>query len=336
MGIRLNWQRLAYGRHRVSVFWDVLMLVIVSVNLGWFLVDALFVREPINEWLSVVAPELHKIYNDDFHRVFPHWDLIFVGVYVMEILWRWGVSIVHKAYHRWWFYPFVHWYDVLGSIPLPAFRFLRLFRAVSLIYRLERYGILDFSQTFLYRFVEKYFFALVEEVSDRVVVSVLEGLASEIRSGNPVMHRVMIHVVRPQRKMLGHWLGDRLADWIEHSYLKRQAEVAAYIHQVVRDAVAGSAELVRLSKAPVVGDYLIVSLEKVIADVAHGVLRQLASDLHGENSTGLIHEATEVLFANLSEPDGEVSQLIETVLLDLIDVIKSEVQVQKWKQKHPL
>jgi hypothetical protein len=279
---------------------------------------------------------VHDWYGTHLHPSFPQWDLAFVALYLVEILWRWAVSIVRKTYYRWWFYPFVHWYDVLGSLPLPGFRALRLFRIISLLYRLQQYGILDFSQTFPYRFTRKYFLALVEEVSDRVVISVLDGVEAELRAGNPVTHRVMTQVIAPRREELGQWLGNQMTDLIEHSYLKRQQDVALYIRRLVQEGIKDNSEVSNLTKIPAVGYLLKDTLEKTIAEITHGALEQLALDLHGDGSTGLIHEASEVLFRNLSEPGGPLSQLLKGLMLDLLEVIKAEVRVQKWKEGPPL
>ncbi|MEJ2682403.1 MAG: hypothetical protein P8144_13295 [Gammaproteobacteria bacterium] len=325
-GIRLNVRQLLRSHYAVPVLWDLVMLFLVSVNLSWFLLDALYEQPFINTVWASALPRFHNIYGKNFHTIFLQWDLIFVAIYVTEIVCRWGGSIVKKTYYRWWFYPFVHWYDVLGSIPLPSFHLLRLFRIVSLLYRLQRYQILDFSQTFLYRFLHTYFLALVEEVSDRVVLRVLDGIEAEIRAGNPVTHRMMIDVLGPNRDLLGQWLSHQLRTVLERSYLRRQEAVAHYIQHLVRHAIQDNAELARLAKTPVLGAYLIDSLENSIADITHGVLHRLASDLHSDDAASLIHEALDVLFVNISEPSGQASQLIENVLISLIDLLKSEVK----------
>lgn len=324
------------AKQTTSVIWDLIMLVVVSVNLIWLAIDTLFVHPVINQALLDFLPQAHQGYGSYVHPYFPQWDLAFVALYLVEILWRWALSIYHKTYYRWWFYPFVHWYDVLGSLPLPGFRALRLFRIVSLLYRLQQYGILDFSQTFLFRFVQKYFLALVEEISDRVVISVLDGVEQELRAGNPVTHRVMTQVIAPRREELGQWLGNQLTDLVEASYLKRQDEVARYIRRLVNEGVKDNPEVSQLSRIPGVGDYLRDTLEKTIAEITNGALEQLALDLHGDGSTGLIHEASEVLFENLSEPGGQLSLLVKGVILDLLEVIKAEVKIQKWKSVAPL
>ncbi len=88
---------------------------------------------------------------------------------------RWAVAIARGTYHRWFFYPFVHWYDLLGCIPVGSFRWLRILRVVSLMFRLQKMGVVDFRDTYIGRSVIKYYRILVEEVSDRVVINVLEG-----------------------------------------------------------------------------------------------------------------------------------------------------------------
>lgn len=62
--------------------------------------------------------------------------MIFVSIFIAELLIRWMVTIHQKTYHKWFFYPVIHWFDVLGCIPVGSFRWLRLLRVFSILYRL--------------------------------------------------------------------------------------------------------------------------------------------------------------------------------------------------------
>ena len=53
------------------------------------------------------------------------------------------MAIRKQTYPRWYFYPFLHWYDLLGCIPIGSFRMLRLLRLISLTIRLQKMGIID-------------------------------------------------------------------------------------------------------------------------------------------------------------------------------------------------
>ncbi|MEZ5021997.1 MAG: hypothetical protein R2728_01825 [Chitinophagales bacterium] len=80
---------------------------------------------------------------------FLYYDLVFVGIFVLELSVRWTIAIFRNTYAKWFFYPFIHWYDVLGCIPLSSFRALRLLRVFSMFYRLNRLGIIDMRSTYI-------------------------------------------------------------------------------------------------------------------------------------------------------------------------------------------
>ena len=57
------------------------------------------------------------------------YDLAFVVIFLTEFCVRWVAAVVRKTYMRWYFFPFIHWYDLIGCIPLGGariFRFLRI------------------------------------------------------------------------------------------------------------------------------------------------------------------------------------------------------------------
>ncbi|HBZ99013.1 MAG TPA: preprotein translocase subunit SecA, partial [Pseudomonas sp.] len=49
----------------------------------------------------------------------------FVAVFLLDVLLGWTVALFERRYARWYYYPFAHWYDVLGCIPLAGVRWLR-------------------------------------------------------------------------------------------------------------------------------------------------------------------------------------------------------------------
>lgn len=126
------------------LFWmDLAILIIIIINLIYLLFGYLFQFHFIAQAIRTILPSFYNWYAQ---FVFPDvlkYDLIFVGIYVAELLFRWARSIYRKKYAKWWFYPFVHWYDVIMCIPInqafSIFSFLRLF---GLFFRLQRLGVL--------------------------------------------------------------------------------------------------------------------------------------------------------------------------------------------------
>ncbi len=336
MSIKFNKENLKRSHQGLVIVIDMFMLLLISFNLLWLVFDSFFASPLVQAMVKGLSERFFIFYTEQVHPNFMVYDLFFVAIYLFELVVRWVISVIQKEYYRWWFFPFVHWYDVLGSLPISAFRFLRLLRIVSIVYRLQKYNIIDFSETFLFRFMRKYAGVLVEEVADRVVINVLEGVQKEIEQGNPITHRTVHEVIKPRQKVLAQWLGDRITDVIDRSYKSRRLEVVAYVQKLIFTAMSQNTEMGRLSKLPGIGPKIADQLESAVSNISFGVVDQIAHDLHSDDSTGLIHEAMEVIMMAITEREGEMSVLIQQVLLESIELIKEEVRVQKWKDEEGL
>lgn len=139
------------AKERLSLTVDVVMLVLIIENLVLIVVDWTFSSGLVQRQLELHVPSIHRWYDQTIHQNFLFYDLIFVGIFVAEILIRWGLAISRQRYHRWFFYPFIHWYDVLGCIPITSFRSLRLLRIIAMIPKMQRLGLLNLRKTYVYR-----------------------------------------------------------------------------------------------------------------------------------------------------------------------------------------
>lgn len=329
--MKFNLSRLRSSHQSAFFLLDVVMMILIIINLNWLLFDTLFTSQVIQSLLISIYAAPFEWYRDHVHSDYVAYDLIFVWIFLSELLLRWGISVYQREYHRWWFYPFIHWYDVLGCLPVGSFRFLRLFRIVSILLRLHKFGIIDLNQTAIARFVNKYLRVLVEEVSDRVVVNVLEGVKQEIIEGTPVIHRVVDQVLRPRERVIAEWLGNRMTDTLEQSYYPRVADMKGYIDTRVAKAIQQCQSLHRYSQVPVVGGKIEAHLYTIVSEVVFNVVHQLADDLHGDETTAFIQEAAALFLDHLNVADSEISILAQSLVLDVIDLVIEEVKIQKWK-----
>jgi len=147
--IVLKWSKLKNERGLLLLVVDLLMILLVIVNLFYIVVEWHFSFELVRNLLKTHLPAFHDWYDSTLHRNFLLYDIWFVSVFVIEFLIRWFFAIYHKRYHKWFFYPFLHWYDVLGCIPLGSFRFLRIFRVASMVLRLHKMEVIDLRQSYL-------------------------------------------------------------------------------------------------------------------------------------------------------------------------------------------
>ena len=176
---------------------DFILVALLLVNLLLIIFDWLFAADAIRDLLEGAMPVFTKWYGNVVHPNFILIDLAFVAVFLTDFIVSWIGAMVKGLYHRWFFYPFIHWYDLLGCIPLAGFRFLRLLRVISILYRLHRTGILNLADTLPGRTISKYYEVLLEEVSDRVIIKMLSDAQEEVSHGGPLLDSIISDVLEP-------------------------------------------------------------------------------------------------------------------------------------------
>ena len=214
--MKLNIKNLKKGQSIPLLIIDMVMLSLITINLIWMTFDFFFEARIFQDLISQMSESFFAYYKNIIHPNFLLYDSIFVTIFIIEILIRWIVSIVKKEYSNWIAFPFIHWYDVLGCIPVGGFRALRLLRIVSIVIRLHKKQIINIRTTWWYKLLNRYYSILVEEVSDRVVVNVIKGVQTEIESGSPVTDELVEKVIKPKQEIIVEWLG---LGWLSVSHL---------------------------------------------------------------------------------------------------------------------
>ncbi len=331
MTVRIYPEKLREKHQLLPLLVDSFMLILISFNLLWIFFDALFATPFVQEQLGRFLPDFTLWYKEVIHPDFAVYDLIFVAIYVTELLIRWVIAIVNKTHHRWFFFPFVNWYDVLGCIPVGSFRWLRLLRVISIAVRLQRQGIVNLTDTYIARVIRKYYGIVVEEISDRVVINVLNGVQDELRSGNPITEQIHTEVLVPRQEMIAHWLSTQINVALDSVYTPNRISLHNYVNRVVTEAIEADNAVSSLQKIPMLGDAVAEAITDTVGEIVYRVFDRIVSDISNSDSDELILEISDGLLANLMEPSEEMSANIEQVLLDIIDVIKASVSVQQWK-----
>ncbi|MZR61592.1 ion transporter [Alcanivorax sp. DP30] len=331
MKIKLHPEKLKPNLDSLGFLIDLFMITLVIANLGLILFDWLFQVSLVENLLATHTPAFHSFYRDTIHADFLFYDLCFVAVYLTEFTIRWIVAIARGTYHRWFFYPFAHWYDLLGCIPVGSFRWLRILRVVNLLFRLQRMGIIDLSQTWLGQTLIKYYNILVEEVSDRVVINVLNGAQREVDGGSPLLHRIENQVLVPRQASLVHFVAERIAAATRKTHSEYRDELAGYFAHLTDEAITRTQAGKRLAAIPVAGPRAIALLGDAVRETGSAFVDQLVDDLSSSaNRPQLEQLLHDVLDA--ARGDGErLDDLLRDTLLDILEQIKQQVSVQQWK-----
>lgn len=326
----MNQQR---SQNTAIIIADIFMMVLLLANLSLIIIDWLFMTAIVKLLLSDHLPGFYTYYDQNIHQNFLSIDLVFVGIFVVELLVRWGIAIVRRTYNRWFFYPIAHWYDVLGCIPIASFRFFRILRVISILYRLQRLSVIDLKKTYLFKVVKKYYQIIMEEISDSVMVKFIEGVQKELMMESAITDKIIAEVIVPRKGILIDWLSARVAKAISGTYHEYRDEIHVYLEHLVGEALKGNKELKALKQVPVIGNYISKSLEKTVTDVALNSVNGLMQDMAGGQHHALFHNITEHTVEGLMthEEQDHLSAATREVLVESLELIKERIKVQQWK-----
>lgn len=312
---------------------DLLMMAALTVNLSLIIFDWLFASLTVQNLLRETTPAFFYWYLQNIHQKFLIIDLYFVAVYVTELLIRWIIAIRKETYHRWFFYPFIHWYDVLGSIPVGVFHFLRILRVISILVRLQKLGVIDMTQSYLYRRFRKYLDIFTEEISDRVIVKILEMMQDEVRRGGPLADRIVAEILKPQKEVLVDWISRRIQKITTTAHSAYQEDIKTYLDRLIREAVEQNKEIKTIAQIPVFGGVISSNMENAISDIVYNVARQAIEDLASPDNKILISDLSDIAIETIltREEEDRLNELAKEILIQALEIVKEQVSVKQWR-----
>ena len=333
MPARERYPHLPKAVEYAHIGWDFLILAAVLVNLLLLLFDSLFLLGPINQSIANIAPGFHAFYDEAIHSRFLSIDLVFVGFFIADVLLGWSVAIAERRYHRWFFYPFVHWYDVLGCIPLAGFRWLRILRVFSLINRLHRLGMINVTRWSTYQFAAKYYDILLEELSDRIALRLLGNVQQQIRATDSLTERVVDRVIMPRKVQLIQEITQRLEETVGKSYQRNRTDIMAYINELVSRSLRESPEIQRLRRLPM-GQPAASAMEASLSGIAQRLVDELALSIHSPEFRQLVERTADSGFDTWLTVDEGSHHVTEQVLFDILEMLKEQINRQRWKDRY--
>lgn len=315
---------------------DLLMLLIVIINLLYLFFGFLFQFSFFSSFIQYLSTSFYNWYQTQIYPNVLTFDLLFVGVYISELIFRWIRSIYRKKYEKWWFYPFVHWYDVIMCIPiLNGLNFFGIVRLFGLVYRLQRLGVFDLTKTFVYKksaFVSE---VVVEEVADRVIAKMLTMTQEEIQKGSPLVEKIVTNVIKPKEDVIVNYLTNRIGEAMNLSYTQYRKELKQYVEKIISEAIHENQTVDALRYIPGLGKVFQEMLDKAVADITFNTIDKLMKDIIDPTNTRGIKEVTHGLletFLDNSHPEGqELNTTIIAIINDSIEEIKQSVLQKEWK-----
>lgn len=322
-------QNIKGSNRKIGVAIDLFMLGLTIFDLFWLMFDAAYSTRIFRRFVDSILPFDYNLIHEDFY----FYDGIIVSIFITEFLGRWAWSVYKKHYDKWFFYPFIHWYDVLGCIPTGSFRILRLFRVIGLTYRLDRWGVIELRNYALYNKLKEYYNIILEEISDRVAVKVLSEAKEELNAGEPLLAAISSQVIQPKQKALSTMVANIIQRGIAEQYPQYRKLLERHIKTVVKNKVSGNGEVKQFTKIPVVGSQIESMLNSAVSQIVFGVIDQLIQDTAAaQNSQVLelgINSLIEVLLDQRLVQDRALGN---EIIMESLDIVIARVQVQKWKE----
>jgi hypothetical protein len=241
---------------------------------------------------------------------------------------RWLAAIVRKTYLRWYFFPFIHWYDLVGCIPLAATRMFRFLRIFSILHRLHKFKIIDLNDTGLFRFIAFYYDVIVEELSDRIVVKVLTDAQKDISAGSPLIEDITQHVLMPRKPIITEWAASTL-NHIGHSILHPEhgEVIRKHVLSSVGKAVRTNSQVSAFKLLPVVGGTIEKTLESAVTDIVTQSIINLLSDLTPQQIEQFIDNG----FENITPEELALDHEVLSVVTEVLELVKQHISEQRWK-----
>jgi hypothetical protein len=325
--LNFSYSKLKSSHEGPWIILDLLMLALLIINLIWLLFDGLFATQAFKSVLASISPDLVTGYAP-VHENFVLYDLAFVVVFLTEFCIRWIASVMRETYVRWYFFPFIHWYDLVGCIPLGGARIFRFLRIFSIFYRLQKYEIVDLRNTAVYRFIIFYYDVLVEELSDRIVVKVLSDAQKDIAAGSPLIEDISQQVLASRLPILTQWLSSvmvHIGESIEHD--DHGESVRSHVQKSVGKAVRGNSQVSTLKLVPMLGSTIEKTLEKSVTDIVTQSIINLLKDITPDK----IDDFVEHGIGRFSSEDHMLDQEVLLIVNECLELVKQHVSQQRWK-----
>ena len=204
-------------------------------------------------------------------------------------------------------------------------------------YRLQRQGIIDLTSTFIYKTFQKYLGILTEEVSDRVVINVLNGVQDEMSKGSPVVDRVIKDVILPRQDIIAAWTAHKIGAVTLQTFEKNEEVIRSIINESLEESIKNNPEIGRLKYVPGVGKIILDIVNSYVSDITYNTIRSaVVAFSDDKNNREIVKDAGNILLESLiDEEDGQetMDEFVTAIAVEVIEVVKSEVAVQQWKIK---
>lgn len=326
--------------NRIKLTYDIVMMIAISIDLLLISIDAIL----MSNFSSNVAGWLTLSNGLNWYQAVIHDPLrtaggFFTILLIVELLVRWAVAIKQQVYYRWFFFPFIHWYEVLGCFP--QLRALRLFRAVVIGRRLYQLGYQVLPQPWLNR-IKFYINLLLEELSDRVILTTIHSYRQQLT--DPKMQQSLIEsTIAHNRDEIEATLLSLLRQELSPQLhkLSGQSEagnlLASEVGNAIQDGLANTPELRRyLRMIPIAGSLIESQLLQIGHNVGENVVHSINERLLDSERIDSLMVAIAHGVSHIDTNNSALETLIANVISDSLLELEAQIKVQQWKHQDML
>ncbi|MGR2826650.1 preprotein translocase subunit SecA [Acinetobacter sp. 1124_18A] len=317
---------------KLFLIYDIFMVFIIIFNLFCLAIN-FFLMSSIGAWFfeHIHLPQILSFYRNSLHPWVITSEAWFIGFLIVELLVRWSIAIINKHHKRWFFFPFIHWYEILAIIP--QLRFLRLFRAGIIAYRLQEMGYQvipeSWRKTGLF-----YYRVVMEELSDRVVITVIDGIRYELQTSSS--HKQIIHdLVNHHREQFTATLTALLQESLATALKQQKPAITKGVGRIVDQAIVDTPELTQLLRLiPLVGGRIEQQIQSIGQRLGENISAGLIEPLieGSPNSPNPTYQLISQKVSEININNRQLEQLVESVVFETLESVRKQVKVKQWQQ----
>lgn len=324
---------------KLALLYDIVMLIIIVIDLFIISLDLLLMSKfmaQVADWVNLREPLSY--YVDNLHHPLRVLGGFFTIFLIMELTLRWIISILRKDYSRWFFFPFAHWYEVLGCFP--QFRALRLLRAFFIGRKLYQLGYQVLPQKWINK--GKFYYDVVfEELSDRVILTATGNLRQQFadEQANQRFIEETLYKNRPRiQALLSSVLKQEVSQQLQKfAHSKATDDLSEEVGLAVQEALNNTPELRRyLRMIPIAGNLIEGQLHIVSHNIAENITKTLFNHLTKPQITDAIMDDIAQQIAHIDFDNPELDALVSDIINDGLTAFEQQVKVQQWKHQDDL
>ncbi|MGE8653090.1 preprotein translocase subunit SecA [Acinetobacter gandensis] len=320
---------------KLFLVYDTFMVFIIVFNLFCLCMN-FFLMSNLGSWFfnSIHLPDVLSFYREHLHPWVITTEAWFIIFLIVELVVRWAYAIINKHHQRWFFFPFIHWYEILAIIP--HLRFLRLFRAGVIAYRLYEMGY-QIIPSSIQKKALFYYRVIMEELSDRVVLTVLDGIKHELNTSTT--HKDLIsNVVQHHRDLFTQVLAEILQENLTKELRAERELIAKNVGQIVSQAIEDTPELTQLLRLiPIVGSRIEQQIQSIGQRLGENITEGLISPLAYPNQST---QSKPNFYLDISnritrieiENNEKLDELVRSAVFESLEAIRKQVKVKQWQQ----